>query len=184
MKKMTHQGVTIKLQLWDTAGQERYHSLIPRFIKDSVFAIIVYDISSSKILTNQLDQQSFNNVEMWIEQVRNLRGDETMIALVGNKSDQEDKRVVSGDDGVKKAKAEGILYMETSAKDNTGIESLFNNIVGIIVSSEEQSIAETVHNNGSVIGPVGICLKYNNNRTTKSVRPSVKDCIRRSIKSI
>ena len=36
----------LRLQLWDTAGQERFRSLIPSYIKDSSFAIVVYDITS------------------------------------------------------------------------------------------------------------------------------------------
>lgn len=36
----------VRLQLWDTAGQERFRSLIPSYIRDSMVAVIVYDITS------------------------------------------------------------------------------------------------------------------------------------------
>ena len=40
---------TVKLQLWDTAGQERFRSLIPNYIRDSKVAVIVYDITGTRI---------------------------------------------------------------------------------------------------------------------------------------
>jgi Ras-related protein Rab-6A len=73
----------VKLQLWDTAGQERFRSLIPSYINDTSVAVIVYDISSA---------QSFNNVRSWVEQARQIRGDDLIIFLVGNKIDLGEKR--------------------------------------------------------------------------------------------
>ncbi len=76
--KMYVEDKTIILNLWDTAGQERFKSLIPSYIKDSAVAIVVYDITS---------KQSFQSVNKWIEDARNLRDDEVLLVLVGNKSD-------------------------------------------------------------------------------------------------
>ena len=39
-----------------------------------------------------LDEESFQNVDTWIEDVIKSRGDESMIALVGNKMDLEEER--------------------------------------------------------------------------------------------
>merc|ERR1712167_515264 len=77
---------TIRLQLWDTAGQERFRSLIPSYIRDSSVAIIVYDITN---------RDSFGNITKWYDDVRNERGDEVIIVIVGNKTDLKDKREVS-----------------------------------------------------------------------------------------
>lgn len=78
---------------------------------------------------------------MWINQVRDLQGDETMVALVGNKTDLTDSIEVTTDDGVKKAQEEGILFVETSAKSNTGIDDLFQNILDILVQGDENTLA-------------------------------------------
>ena len=51
----------IKLQIWDTCGQELYRSLITNFYRNASLAIIVYEVTS-------LD--SFNNVEMWLRELR------------------------------------------------------------------------------------------------------------------
>lgn len=74
---------TVRLQLWDTAGQERFRSLIPSYIRDSSVAIVVYDVTN---------RESFKSTSKWVEDVRAERGNEVIIALVGNKTDLSDKR--------------------------------------------------------------------------------------------
>ena len=69
--------------MWDTAGQERFRSLIPSYIKDSSFAVVVYDITS---------KDSFDNVDKWINDARSIRGSDVQIILVGNKLDDMTKR--------------------------------------------------------------------------------------------
>ena len=83
----------VRLQLWDTAGQERFRSLIPSYINDSSVAVVCYDITS---------KQSFENVNSWIEQARQIRGDELIIFLVGNKIDDADKRQVATEEGARR----------------------------------------------------------------------------------
>merc|ERR1719297_355964 len=74
----------LRLQLWDTAGQERFRSLIPSYIRDSSVAIVVYDITN---------KTSFLNTHKWIEDVREERGDDVVIMLVGNKIDLSGKEM-------------------------------------------------------------------------------------------
>lgn len=86
---------TIRLQLWDTAGQERFRTLIPSYIRDSAVTIIVYDISSTKTINRQYlsrGRTSFEAVGRWIDDVRNERGEDVIIVMVGNKTDLSDKR--------------------------------------------------------------------------------------------
>eukprot|EP01017_Pseudomicrothorax_dubius_P022923 TRINITY_DN2467_c0_g7_i2.p1 TRINITY_DN2467_c0_g7~~TRINITY_DN2467_c0_g7_i2.p1 ORF type:complete len:139 (+),score=19.60 TRINITY_DN2467_c0_g7_i2:34-450(+) len=82
-KTMYFDDKTVRLQLWDTAGQERFRSLIPSYIRDSAVAVLVYDISN---------RQSFENVPKWIEFVREERGSDILIALLGNKADLAENR--------------------------------------------------------------------------------------------
>ena len=84
----------VRLQLWDTAGQERFRSLIPSYINDSAVAVVCYDIT---------DRQSFENVQNWVDQARQIRGEELIIFLVGNKIDDADKRQVNTQEGEQKA---------------------------------------------------------------------------------
>eukprot|EP01054_Gregarina_sp_Poly1_P002119 Gregarina_sp_Poly_1__2118@NODE_1560_length_3848_cov_294_844221_g1029_i0_p3_GENE_NODE_1560_length_3848_cov_294_844221_g1029_i0NODE_1560_length_3848_cov_294_844221_g1029_i0_p3_ORF_typecomplete_len167_score14_45Ras/PF00071_22/2_3e62Roc/PF08477_13/3_8e27Arf/PF00025_21/1_1e20GTP_EFTU/PF00009_27/1_8e09Gtr1_RagA/PF04670_12/1_3e06FeoB_N/PF02421_18/2_1e06SRPRB/PF09439_10/6_4e06RsgA_GTPase/PF03193_16/6_8RsgA_GTPase/PF03193_16/0_0034MMR_HSR1/PF01926_23/0_00081AAA_22/PF13401_6/0_0055MnmE_helical/PF12631_7/0 len=111
---------TVRLQLWDTAGQERFRSLIPSYIRDSSAAVVVYDV------TNHL---SFQNTEKWIQDVRTERGKDVTIALVGNKTDIEERRQVTVEEGQAKAKEFDVMFMETSAKNGSNIRQLFKELV-------------------------------------------------------
>eukprot|EP01130_Rhizamoeba_saxonica_P016661 TRINITY_DN7747_c0_g2_i2.p1 TRINITY_DN7747_c0_g2~~TRINITY_DN7747_c0_g2_i2.p1 ORF type:complete len:129 (-),score=23.48 TRINITY_DN7747_c0_g2_i2:58-444(-) len=73
----------IRMQLWDTAGQERFRSLIPGYIRGSSVAVVVYDITS---------RVSFDNTFKWINDVREERGKDVLMVLVGNKNDLENER--------------------------------------------------------------------------------------------
>jgi len=49
--------------------------------------------------------------------------------LVGNKADKDD-RVVSTEEGEELAKAFGVPFMETSAKDNMNVEDCYTALAG------------------------------------------------------
>lgn len=109
----------VRLQLWDTAGQERFRSLIPSYIRDSSVAVIVYDVTS---------KESFESTGRWIDEVRQERGDDVILALVGNKTDLAEKRRVTREEGEDKAAKYKTLYMETSAKAGLNVKSLFRQL--------------------------------------------------------
>ena len=123
----------IILNLWDTAGQERFKSLIPSYIKDSAAAIVCYDITS---------KASFDSVEKWIADARELRSDDCLLFLVGNKSDLEQQRQVSFEQGQTYAKEKGIHFLETSARNGQNVKPLFNelakNLTGIDTTPHHQ----------------------------------------------
>ena len=75
-----------------------------------------------------LDRASFLNTEQWIEDVRSERGSDVVIMLVANKTDLSDKRQVSSDEGEKKARDYGVMFIETSAKGGTNVKSLFRKL--------------------------------------------------------
>ena len=77
---------SIRLQLWDTAGQERFRSLIPGYLRDSHAIFLVYDITNA---------DSFNNINIWLDYIKENRGDEVKIFIIGNKIDDQYNRTVS-----------------------------------------------------------------------------------------
>ena len=118
---------TVRLQLWDTAGQERFRSLIPSYIRDSSVAVVVYDITN---------RASFLNTSKWIESVRNERGNDVIIVLVGNKTDLSERRQVSVEEGEDKATKESILFIESSAKAGFNIKALFRKLATALPGHE------------------------------------------------
>ena len=114
----------ILLDIWDTAGQEKYRSMNSCFFRGCKAAIIVYDIAN---------ENSFQNIEYWIQQVREFEGDSVKVLLVGNKADLEDNRKISQKIGLSIASDQEMLFIETSCLNNYNIEKAF------------QVIAECLH---------------------------------------
>ncbi|KAF7407858.1 hypothetical protein HZH66_002395 [Vespula vulgaris] len=104
----------VHLQLWDTAGQERFRSLTTAFYRDSMGFLLIFD------LTNEL---SFLEVRNWLEQLRmHAYCENPDIILCGNKSDLEDKRVISEYKARDLAEKHGLVYLETSAATGQNVE--------------------------------------------------------------
>ena len=60
--------------------------------------------------------------------MRNERGNDVIMVLVGNKTDASEKRQVSVEEGEDKASKEGIMFIETSAKAGFNIKALFRKL--------------------------------------------------------
>ena len=107
----------VKLQIWDTCGQEVYRSLISSFYRNSSLAIIVYAIDC---------QESFDNLESWLDEIKTQTHPDLKLILVGNKSDLEDQRVIQKSTAEELAKEHNFdLFMETSAKNGQNAQLVF-----------------------------------------------------------
>jgi len=131
-KTMYLEDRTVRLQLWDTAGQERFRSLIPSYIRDSSVAVVVYDISNAK---------SFEKTRDWVNDVRAERGNDVIIMLVGNKTDLNDKREVTTEQGEEEARKQGVKFVETSAKVGHNVQILFKTIAQALPGMEGSDTA-------------------------------------------
>ena len=109
----------IRVEIWDTAGQERYKSLTPMYFRYANIAIIVFD------LTNK---DSFEGVKYWMQTLEEKGEPDIFKVLVGNKKDIRNKIEVSNEEIKKYTTIHNILYFETSAKNGSGIETLFTEI--------------------------------------------------------
>ena len=113
-------GRAIKFDIWDTVGQERFRAMAKIFYKDAKVIVFVYDITS---------QKSFDAIQnYWYNEIKNNCGDTPVIALVGNKLDLYDDQKVDNSTAKELAKKIGAIFQLTSAKNNDGITSLFDNI--------------------------------------------------------
>ena len=126
----------IKLQIWDTCGQEAYRSLIKNYYRNASLAIVVYSVE---------DLQSFNDIDIWLKQVKTYGTSSCKIFLIGNKIDTENRKV-STEMGIK-CKNDFFFdcFMETSAKDGINIKELFINCATILYE-ENQSLIESFNN--------------------------------------
>ena len=106
----------IRIQIWDTAGQEAYRSITRSYYKSSTCAFIVYDITEKK---------TFDDVDIWLRDCRDICYKNVLIYLIGNKSDLEDKRQVTFEEGKQYAEENNLVFFETSALNGSNIEEIF-----------------------------------------------------------
>ena len=64
----------------------------------------------------------------WIDNVREVRGDEALIMIVGNKIDLENEREVDASTIEAKVKDIGCKYMEVSAKTGQNVKEFFREV--------------------------------------------------------
>ena len=139
IKTVELDGKTVKLQIWDTAGQERFRTITSSYYRGSHGIIIVYDVT---------DQESFNGVKMWLQEIDRYATSTVLKLLVGNKCDLKDKRVVEYDVAKEFADANKMPFLETSALDSTNVEDAFLTMARQIKESmSQQNLNETTQKN-------------------------------------
>ena len=130
----------VKVQVWDTAGQERYRSITNAYYRGAEGILIVFD------LTNQ---ESFKNIQNWINEVTVFTGKDVTIICLGNKSDLKkeiSKNVI--DDFKKKANLE---IFNVSAKTGDGVEEAFKHIIELLIKKNMAKKEEEKKNSINLI---------------------------------
>jgi len=110
----------VKVHLWDTAGQERYKSITAAYYKGAKGAMIVYDITN---------KQSYDNVNKWYSEIKELGDKSINLMVCGNKCDLEENRIVKTEEALEKAQYLGVPIMETSAMNSTNVEDAFRKLI-------------------------------------------------------
>ncbi|XP_076915212.1 ras-related protein RABA5b-like [Bidens hawaiensis] len=124
-------GKEVKAQVWDTAGQERFRAVTSAYYRGAVGALIVYDISR---------RTTFDSIKRWLGEL-NTHCDTAMATmLVGNKSDLENIREVSVEEGKSLAEEEGLFFTETSALDSTNVTTAFEIVIREIYDNVRRKV--------------------------------------------
>ena len=132
-KVMSVQDKTIRLQIWDSAGQENYRSITRSYYRNTICAFLIYDITSRK---------SFDDVKIWLDEAKTYGNSSMYFVLLGNKCEVKEAREVSAAEGAKFAADNGLLYFETSAKENINVKSAFEQIVDRILNDIKKGIID------------------------------------------
>jgi GTPase SAR1 family protein len=75
-------GETVQLQIWDTAGHSDYRSLSSSYYRGAHGVLVVYDVSKFA---------SFQNLQVWLEEIDMHASANVCCMLVGNKSEGTEK---------------------------------------------------------------------------------------------
>lgn len=114
---------TLMLNVWDTAGQETFRNLVPVYAKGANAAVIVFDQSNTDTAEHLHD---------WYDYIQKHVGN--IVTLIAqNKSDLDCE--IDPNAVYTWAEEHKIQVIATSAKDGTGVSSLFDTLGKLLVSS-------------------------------------------------
>uniref|UniRef100_M4C687 Uncharacterized protein n=2 Tax=Peronosporaceae TaxID=4777 RepID=M4C687_HYAAE len=164
-KSIVAEGKTIKAQIWDTAGQERYRAITSAYYRGAVGSLMVYDITK---------HGTFENVERWLKELRDHADANTVIMLVGNKSDLRDLRAVSTEEAMAFAEKNNLAFIETSALEATGVDTAFQRILTEIYKLMSRKTMQTEENATTVSLPAGNSIAITAENTTESQKKKKK----------
>ena len=127
-KNIIIDGYNLDLEIWDTAGQEQYRSITTLFYKDALICILVYDITK---------KNSFESVQSYWHFSVTENGEKGIIlGVAGNKSDLYEKEEVSEQEAKEYSDYINASFKLVSAKNNTSINELFNELITKFIDSE------------------------------------------------
>jgi Ras-related protein Rab-1A len=128
----------IKMQIWDTAGQERFKNIIASYYRGAHGILLIYDVT---------DKDSFKNLSNWLIEIEKNASKNVLKVLIGNKTDLEDKRVITYNQGKEFADTYGLKFIETSAKKNLNVTEAFETLGReLMQASEDKKITKQRQN--------------------------------------
>ena len=114
------------MQIWDTAGQERFKNITASYYRGGNGVLVVYDIT---------DRDSFENLNSWLIEIEKNANKNVYKLLIGNKSDLEEKRKVTYQEGKDFATSNGMQFIETSAKTASKVQEAFELLTQEIIKA-------------------------------------------------
>ena len=120
-KRLEINNHDIDIAINDTAGQERFRSITKMFYKGADGILVGFDLTEP----NTLEQ-----VNYWIGQIEANKSKEYPLSLIlfGNKCDDKENIKVKEEDIKKMREKYDLEYFETSAKDGTNVQTIFEHL--------------------------------------------------------
>ena len=148
-------GSLVNVKIIDTAGQEKFRALSKNYYKKADCCLLVYDISK---------KQSFEECkDFYNKNIKDKCQTDIQVIVLGNKSDLEDKREVSSEEGAKFSEENNYLFIETSCLKNTNVADAFDTLIEITNIEAKK--------NGKKLTIDGIILKNEKNEKKKCFCP-------------
>ncbi|MFX0004664.1 MAG: GTP-binding protein [Candidatus Hodarchaeota archaeon] len=124
-KEFEIDGKVVKLLIWDFAGEERFRFIFPQYIYGALGGILMYDIT---------DYSSFSHIADWLSVINGTK-EEFPIILIGGKSDLDDYREISWEEGQRAARLMNLKeFVECSSKTGENVKDSFEMLTRIMLN--------------------------------------------------
>jgi small GTP-binding protein len=145
-KRISREDILYSLSIWDTSGQEQFSQIINAYYRNITAAIFVFDLSNYK---------SFKSIESWHKNLYEKLDEQAHgyfpFIVVGNKCDLKSLRTISYNDAEDFVSKLGGVYLETSAKNNVNIQSIFMTLIKSIIFNINHELVIPSIKNGITI---------------------------------
>lgn len=136
-------GAIVNLNIWDTAGQRRFHSITRKHYKGVQGILLVYDIT---------DRTSFTHLSSWVNSIdkgishSKNQYDAVPLMLVGNKTDLEEERTITEEEGMEFAvQSMAFDFIEVSAKMNENVFMVFKRLAQFVTETFDPKVMKSYH---------------------------------------
>ena len=149
-------GSLVNVNIVDTAGQEKYKSINSQYYKKADGCLLVYDITK---------KQTFDEIKNYFyEQIQEKCKKDIKIIILGNKTDLEEERQVSTEEGSNFAAEKGFMFLETSCLQNRLVADSFETLI-------ELTYRDAIENNLTNLTdkPLTISNKTSKSKKNKSL---------------
>ena len=145
-------GSLVNVNIIDTAGQEKHRALSSQYYRKADGCLLVYDITQ---------RESFEEIKGYFyEQIKEKCKENIKIIVLGNKTDLEEKRKVSCEEGSNFAAEKGFMFLETSCLKNSYVADSFETLI-------ELTYRDAVERNQTNLSEKGITINNNSPKSTK-----------------
>ena len=132
-------GSIINCMILDTAGQEIFKSLSLTYYKKADAVLLVYDISR---------KSSFDQIKsFYVQKIKDNCKKDIPILLLGNKTDKENERQVSCEEGMDLALKENYEFKESSCLKNINVVGAFESLIERWNFENHKALQNTPKNN-------------------------------------
>ena len=126
----------------DTGGQEKFDSLNRQYYQRADCCVLVYDITNL---------ESFNQCETFYKQeIINNCKENVNVILVGNKTDLENERKISKEQGAKLAENNNYCFEETSCDTYSNVANAFETIIIMTVNDIKKNENQNMSTNKDI----------------------------------
>lgn len=122
-----------KVAFWDPSGKEAIRRMVPSYIRNAWLAFVLYDCQSRK---------SFESVDYWVSTIREERGENVVIYVIGNKCEGKAQEVLNAE-GEQLAERLDVMFMPLTSTRHLGPQRVLSNALSHVPYTPEPVCLES-----------------------------------------